>query len=71
MLIRNASAGRGGDTVTPAEVLALAAPPCHECGAPVERLETLWHRGEDREWRPGPWFMVCPTGHRVLVEPLD
>jgi hypothetical protein len=24
----------------------------------------------DLSWRPGPWFMVCRDGHRVVVEPL-
>jgi hypothetical protein len=53
-----------------AELIALASPPCHECGAPVERIETRWHLDEDCTWRPGPYFMVCGDEHRVLVEPL-
>ncbi len=53
-----------------ADLFALASPPCHECGAPVERVEMPWHLDEDSRWRPGPFFMVCPLGHRVLVEPL-
>jgi hypothetical protein len=57
--------------MTIAELVALAAPPCHECGASVQRVEAQWHRDRDSQWRPGPWFMVCPTGHRVPVEPLD
>jgi hypothetical protein len=57
--------------MTIAELVALAAPPCRECGASVQRVEAQWHRDRDSQWRPGPWFMVCPTGHRVLVEPLD
>jgi hypothetical protein len=53
-----------------AELIALASPPCHECGASVQRVETRWHRDEDGAWRLGPAFMVCADGHRVLVEPL-
>jgi len=53
-----------------ADLIALASPPCHECGESVQRVETRWHLDDDRNWRPGPAFMVCPDGHRVLVEPL-
>jgi len=53
-----------------ADLFALASPPCHDCGVPVERVEMPWHLDEDHRWRPGPFFMVCPVGHRVLVEPL-
>jgi hypothetical protein len=53
-----------------AELIAAAAPPCHECGASVERVEMSWHHDVDFSWRPGPWFMVCGDGHRVVVEPL-
>jgi hypothetical protein len=53
------------------ELIALASPPCHECGAPVQRVETRWHLDEDHRWRPGPAFMVCADLHRVLVQPLD
>jgi len=60
----------GGDPMTRAELIALAAPPCHECGAPVQRVETRWHLDEDARWRPGPYFMVCAHRHRVLVIPL-
>jgi hypothetical protein len=56
--------------MTRAELIALASPPCHECGAPVQRVETPWHLDEDCKWRPGPSFMVCGNEHRVLVEPL-
>jgi hypothetical protein len=56
--------------MTRAQLIALASPPCHECGAPVQRVETQWHLDEDRRWRPGPYFMVCADEHRVLVEPL-
>jgi hypothetical protein len=52
-------------------LIALASPPCHECGASVERVETRWHLDEADGWRPGPTFMVCGVGHRVPVEPLD
>jgi hypothetical protein len=53
-----------------AELIARASPPCHECGASVQRVEAPWHLDEDHNWRPGPYFMVCVHGHRVLVEPL-
>jgi len=53
-----------------AELVALASPPCHECGEAVQRVETSWQVDVDRGWRPGPWFMVCGRGHRVVVEPL-
>lgn len=53
-----------------AELVALASPPCHECAAPVQRVETRWHLDEDGHWRPGPFYMVCTSGHRVLVEAL-
>jgi hypothetical protein len=56
--------------MTRAELIAAASPPCHECGAPVQRVETQWHLDEDGRWRPGPYFMVCSDDHRVLVEPL-
>jgi hypothetical protein len=56
--------------MTRAELIALASPPCHTCGEPVQRVETRWHVDEDYKWRPGPYFMVCDNHHRVLVEPL-
>ena len=62
--------GNRGDAMTKAELIALASPPCHECGAPVQRVEIPWHRDEDNRWRAGPFFMVCAEEHRVLVEPL-
>ena len=62
--------GIAGDAMTRAELIALASPPCHECGAPVQRVEIGWHRDEDARWRPGPWVMVCADDHRVLVKPL-
>ena len=37
-----------------ADLFALASPPCHDCGAPVERVEMPWHLDEDSRWRPGP-----------------
>jgi hypothetical protein len=61
---------RGADSMTRAELIALASPPCHECAAPVERVEIRWHLDEDLRWRPGPFFMVCHNEHRVLVVPL-
>jgi hypothetical protein len=57
--------------MTRSELIALASPPCHDCGAPVQRVETRWQLDEDSsKWRPGPTFMVCGDEHRVLVEPL-
>jgi len=56
--------------MTRAELIALASPPCHDCGAPVQRVETRWHLDEDGRWRLGPNFMVCGNEHRVLVEPV-
>jgi hypothetical protein len=53
-----------------ATLIALASPPCHDCGTPVQRVEARWHLDEDCNWRPGPYFLVCADGHRVLVEPL-
>jgi hypothetical protein len=53
------------------DLIALASPPCHQCGAPVQRVETRWHLDEDDRWRPGPYFMVCAEQHRVLVEALE
>ena len=55
--------------MTRAELIALASPPCHECAAPVERVETRWHLDEDGRWRHA-CFMVCGHEHRVVVEPL-
>jgi hypothetical protein len=52
------------------ELVARAAPPCHECGASVQRVEMPWRQDEDGRWRLGPSFMVCGVGHRVLIEPL-
>jgi hypothetical protein len=56
--------------MTRAQLIALASPPCHECGAPVEWVEMRYHLDEDANWRPGPYFMVCGYHHRVLVEPI-
>jgi hypothetical protein len=53
------------------DLFAVASPPCHECGASVQCVEMAWHLDEDSTWRPGPYFMVCTDGHRVLVEPFD
>jgi hypothetical protein len=52
-----------------AEMIERAAPPCHECGASVQRVEMRWHQDEDGTWRPDA-FMVCADNHRVIVEPL-
>jgi hypothetical protein len=51
-------------------LLSAAAPACHECGQPVQRVEIPWRLDENGDWHPGPSFMVCGDGHRVLVEPL-
>lgn len=59
------------DAMNRAELIALASPPCHECGEPVQRVETRWHLDEDYRWRPGPFFMVCAGHHRVLVLALE
>jgi hypothetical protein len=56
--------------LTRAQLIALASPPCHECGAPVERVEMRYHLDEAAMWCLGPCFMVCGHDHRVLVEPL-
>jgi len=53
-----------------ADLVALASPPCHDCGAPVQHVEMPWHLDEDHNWRAGPFYMVCGSGHRVLVEAL-
>jgi hypothetical protein len=52
-----------------ANLIALAAPSCHECSTPVQRAENRWHLDEDGNWR-FTCFMVCDSGHRKLVEPL-
>ena len=62
--------GERGVAMTRAELIALASPPCRECGTPVQRVEIRWHLDEDDRWRPGPYFMVCADDHRVLVKPL-
>ena len=56
--------------MTRADFIENASPPCHDCGVAVERVEMPWHLDEDYGWRPGPFFMVCTDGHRVLVEGL-
>jgi hypothetical protein len=67
---RQAADNSRRDAMTRAEMIALASPPCHECGVAVQRVETQWHLDEDYRWRPGPYFMVCGNDHRVLVEPV-
>jgi len=52
-----------------ADLLAAAAPPCHECGEPVQRIEQRWHLDEDDRWRVVA-TMVCARDHRVIVEPV-
>ena len=52
------------------ELIAAASPPCRECGESVQRVEIPWRLDGDGNWRPGPSYMVCGDGHRVLVEPL-
>jgi hypothetical protein len=56
--------------LTRQELIAWASPPCHECGEPVQRVETRYVE-QAEEWVPGPYFMVCANGHRVLVEHFD
>jgi hypothetical protein len=53
-----------------ADVVALASPPCDECGKSVKRAETRWHLDEDCNWRRGRDFMVCADGHRVAYDDL-
>ena len=62
---------RHSDAMKREDLIALASPPCKECGAPVQRVETRWHLDEDHRWRPGPCFMVCADEHRVLVQALE
>jgi hypothetical protein len=75
--VRGDAHGKAAQTVSDsgamkrADLIALASPPCHECGAPVQRVETRWHLDEDCRWRPGPYFMVCADEHRVLVLALE
>lgn len=54
-----------------AELIELAAAPCHECKLPVLRIETCWILDDDRCWHLGPSYMVCGQGHRILVELFD
>jgi hypothetical protein len=61
---------RHGDGMNSADLVAVDSPPCHQCGESVQRAETRWDLDEDCNWRPGPYFMVCADGHRVLVTPL-
>jgi hypothetical protein len=53
-----------------AELIARAAPPCHQCGGAVQRVEMPWRCDDEGQWRLGPSFMVCGDGHRVPVEPF-
>jgi len=61
-----------------AEMIALASPPCHECGMPVQRCDMIWRKVYGL-FSPGEigsfaWeleaHVVCAAGHRVRVEPL-
>lgn len=56
--------------MTIAEMTALASPPCHECGEPVQRVEMPWRLTSGGEWLLSDPAMVCRGGHRVTVEPL-
>lgn len=54
-----------------AELIALASPPCHECGEPIQRIETgQWVENTDGDWVPSDYYMICANGHRVKVEHL-
>jgi hypothetical protein len=57
-------------TLTRAELIEIAAPPCPRCASPIVRTEMPWHLDEDGVWRLGPCHTVCSEGHRTLVEPL-
>lgn len=60
------------ESLSRAELIEMAAPPCHECGGPVQRTEVRWVRLDgDGSWVPGPCWMVCAEGHRTLVTPFD
>jgi len=59
------------------DLLAAAAPSCHECGGPVQRVLVMWstdihEQDEDgnRVWRMEMQLM-CSERHRVPVEPLE
>jgi hypothetical protein len=69
-VIRRDGVDRSNRKMDRADLIALASPPCHECGESVQQVEMRWHLDEDSRWRPGPYYMVCADGHRVLVEPL-
>lgn len=49
-------------------ILDAARPPCHECGAPVQRAELLSRRDPEAGWRPWRFVLVCPSKHRVTIE---
>jgi hypothetical protein len=52
------------------ELIAAAAPPCHECGAPIVRTEVQHKRTTDG-WQVSGMITVCAAGHRVPVEPFE
>ena len=54
-----------------AEFIAIASPPCHECGEPVQRVETSWKPGPDWDYVPRSFVMICANDHRVEVEHFD
>src|SRR3954453_391609 len=54
-----------------ADLIAIASPPCHECGESVGRKEMPWHPDEDRRWRRGPCCRVGTARHRVVGEPFE
>jgi hypothetical protein len=60
----------GREHMDRAELIARASPPCRECGSSVQRVEIPWRLDEQGQWKPGPSFMICGDGHRVLIEPL-
>jgi hypothetical protein len=56
--------------LTRTEFIELAAPPCPECGKPIERTEFTHQRTPDG-WRVSGAATVCGDGHRMPVEPLE
>jgi hypothetical protein len=54
-----------------AELIDRAAPACHECGKPIQRVEIPWYLDHLGDWRPGTSYMVCGNGHRVEVKLLS
>jgi hypothetical protein len=55
------------------ELIALAAPPCPECGQPIQRTEIRYQIGATAD---APTYtpvaaMICPDSHRTPVPPPD